>query len=140
VYIREFSGVSVHFGLEFSELEPRGQQHRRERLNEALREELITILAGELGDPRIGLVTVSEVVLAPGGKSMRVYVNVEGSEEEARQTMQGLAAAVGFIRHELAENLDLRHAPEISFHLDRSEQYGSRIDELLHRVQKRKKP
>jgi len=50
--------------------------------------------------------------------------------------MQGLTAAVGFIRREVGERLQLRHPPELFFHLDRSEQYGARIDELLKRARK----
>jgi len=50
-------------------VERRGQKYHRERLGEALREEIETILEGELGDPRIGLVNVSEVHLAPDSRS-----------------------------------------------------------------------
>lgn len=120
-------------------MENRGQQHHRERLTGALREELSTILAGELGDPRIGLVTLTEVVMGTGNKSMRAYVSIEGNEKEIRESLEGLNSAVGFIRHELAANLDLRKAPDLSFHLDHSEKDGARIAELLKRVNKHKK-
>jgi ribosome-binding factor A len=120
-------------------MENRGQKHHKERLIEAFKEELITILGGELGDPRIGLLTVTEVIMNEGGNSLRVYVSVEGSEEEQRQTLQGLSSTTGFIRHELAENLSLRTPPELTFHIDQSEQYGARIDELLNRIQKKRK-
>lgn len=118
-------------------MESRGQKHHRERLTESLREEIITILAGELADPRIGLVTVTDLVMGEGGRSMRVFVSVEGTEEEAKQTMEGLAAAVGYIRHELGENLGLRKVPDLYFHLDKSQKYTERIDTLLGRLQKR---
>lgn len=120
-------------------MENRGHKHHKERLIEAFKEELITILGGELGDPRIGLVTVNEVVMGEGGKTLRIYVAIEGSEEEESQTLQGLTSATGFIRHELAENLSLRQPPELSFHVDRSEQYGARIEELLNRIEKKKR-
>jgi ribosome-binding factor A len=119
-------------------VEPRAPKYQRERRVEALREEIDVILEGELGDPRIGLATVSEVVLAPGAKTARVFVRVDGDEDEADQTLQGLNAAKGFIRHQLGERLGLRHAPELVFLIDRSEQYVSRIDELLGRTRKRK--
>lgn len=120
-------------------MENRGHQHHRERLVEAIKEELVSILAGELRDPRVGLVTVTEVVMQPGAKAIRVYVSVEGTDEEAKQCIEGLRGAVGYVRHQLAEGLDLRKAPDISFHLDRSEQYTARVDELLSRVKKRNK-
>jgi ribosome-binding factor A len=121
-------------------LERRGQKYHRERLGEALREEIETILEGELGDPRIGLANVSEVILAPDSRSARVMVVVEGNEEEADETMEGLHAAGGFIRRELVERLHLRRAPELIFIQDRSQQYGTRIDELLTRSKKRSRP
>jgi ribosome-binding factor A len=106
---------------------------------EALREEIDLILEGELGDPRIGLTAVSEVVLAPGGKTARVFVRIDGDDEEAEDTLEGLNAAKGFIRRQLTERMGLRHAPELIFLIDRSEQYASRIDELLGRVKKKKR-
>jgi ribosome-binding factor A len=118
-------------------LERRGQKYHRERLGEALREEIETILEGELSDPRIGLVNVSEVILAPDSRSARVLVVAQGDDDEAQETMEGLRAACGYVRRELAERLHLRRPPELLFILDRSHQYESRIDELLNRAKKR---
>jgi len=120
-------------------IEPRAPKHQRQRRVEALREEIDLVLEGELGDPRIGLAAVTEVVLAPGAKTARVFVRVDGNDEEAEQTLAGLNAAKGFIRHQLAERIGLRHAPELVFVIDRSEQYVSRIDELLGRTKKRRR-
>src|SRR5215471_4849681 len=111
----------------FTLMEHRNQKHHRERLSEALREEIETILEGELADPRIGLVNVSEVQLAADSRSARVMVVMEGDESEAKATMEGLLAASGFIRRELAERLKLRRAPELVFVHDRSQEYESRI-------------
>jgi ribosome-binding factor A len=119
--------------------ENRGAEHHRERLVDALREEIGALIEGELGDPRIGLCYITEVVLAPGGKSARVLINVDGDEEEAKRTMEGLSAARAFIRTLVRGRLGKQHIPEITFHLDRSQQVTQRIDELLHRVEKRKK-
>jgi ribosome-binding factor A len=120
-------------------VERRGQKYHRERLGEALREEIETIVEGELGDPRIGLVNVSSVELAEDARSAHVLVQVEGNETEAQKTLQGLTAAVGFIRHEIAERLHLRRPPELFFRLDESQKYESRIDELLSRAKKSSK-
>ena len=118
-------------------MERRAQKYHRERLGEALREEIETILEGELSDPRIGLVNVSEVHLAPDSRSARVMVVVAGDDTQAQETMEGLRAAGGYVRRELVERLHLRRAPELLFILDRSQQYESRIDELLNRSKKR---
>ena len=118
-------------------MEKRGAKYHRERLGEALREEIETIVEGELADPRIGLVNVSSVELADDSRSARIMVVVEGDESEAERTMEGLSAAVGYIRREMAERLHLRRAPELVFILDRSEKYQARVDELLKRTRKK---
>jgi ribosome-binding factor A len=120
--------------------EHRGREHHYERLGEALREEIATILEGELGDPRIGLATVTEVRLAPDGRSARVFVSVEGDDAEADSTLKGLEAATGYIRRELTERLRLRKAPELHFVIDRSQQFEARVEQILKRVSKKQKP
>ncbi len=119
--------------------EQRGRQHHRERIGEALKEEIGAIIEGELGDPRIALCTVSEIVLAPDGKSARVFLRVQGDERESNETLKAINAAKGYIRHELLERLGVRQVPDLTFILDRSQEYGARIDELLGRIKKRKK-
>jgi ribosome-binding factor A len=120
-------------------MESRAQKHHRERMVEAMREELTTILAGELADPRIGLVTITDFVFNEGGKSARVFVAVTGDDKEAAETIEGLRGASGYIKHQLAESLGLRQAPDLQWTLDRSEHVTGRIDELLRRVEKRSK-
>jgi ribosome-binding factor A len=118
-------------------VEKRGAKYHRERLAEALREEIETIVEGELGDPRIGLVSVSSVILAEDSRSARVFVNMDGDDAEAARSLEGLTGAVGFIRHEIAEHLHLRRPPELYFQLDRSQQFEARVDQLLRRTRKR---
>jgi ribosome-binding factor A len=118
-------------------MESRAQKHHRERMVEAIREELTIILSGELADPRIGLVTITDFVFNEGGKSARVFVAVSGDDNEAKQTIEGLREASGYIKHRLAEGLGLRHSPDLQWTLARSEQVTGRIDELLHRIEKR---
>lgn len=120
-------------------MENRSAQHHKDRLIEAIKEELVIIVTGELSDPRIGLVTVNEVAMAPGGKAARIYVSVEGDEREQKECTAALNDAVGYIRHQLADALSLRVAPDLHFVLDNSGLYGARIDELLHRIDKRGK-
>jgi ribosome-binding factor A len=131
-----FSDILIRFTQEVG-VEKRGAKYHRGRLGEALREEIETIVEGELGDPRIGLVSVTSVVLAEDSRSAQVYVTLDGDDEEAQRSLEGLKAAVGYIRREVAENLHLRRPPELYFHLDRSDQYGARIDELLGRTRRK---
>jgi ribosome-binding factor A len=119
--------------------EQRGRQYHRERVGEALKEEIGAIIEGDLGDPRIALCTVSEILLAPDGKSARVFLQVQGNDRESQETVKAINAAKGYIRRELLERLGVRHVPELAFILDRSQEYGARIDELLGRIRKRKR-
>src|SRR4051794_21456357 len=91
-------------------LEKRGAKYHRERLGEALREEIDTIVEGELADPRIGLATVTSVEMAADGRSARVLVSVIGNEEECERSMEGLVAASAYIRREVADRLHLRRS------------------------------
>ena len=120
-------------------MEHRGQKYHRGRLSAAIREEIETILEGELSDPRIGLASVSAVLMAADARSARIMVTVAGDDAEAERTLEGLAAAKNYVRHELAERLRLRKPPELYFQIDRADQMESRVDELLSRAKKRKK-
>ena len=111
--------------------------HRHERVAEEILHELGTMVAGELKDPRIAaLVTVTEVRVTPDLKHARVFVSVMGTEAEQKSTIRGLFAAVGYIRHELTERIQLRRAPELHFILDHSEEYAQRIEYLLRQTKK----
>jgi ribosome-binding factor A len=118
-------------------VEHRGLKYHRGRLSQAIREEIETILEGELCDPRIGLASVSSVVMADDARSARVMVHVAGDEAEAELTLEGLDAAKNYVRHELAERLRLRRPPDLYFQIDRADQLESRVVELLGRAKKR---
>jgi ribosome-binding factor A len=120
-------------------LEKRGLKYHRGRVGEALREEIETLVEGELADPRIGLVSVTAVHIADDGRSAQVWINVEGDDTEADRSIEGLEAARDYIRHELVERLRIRRAPELIFRLDRAELDKARVEELLGRAKKRAK-
>ena len=120
-------------------MEKRAVKYHRGRLGEALREEIETLVEGELGDPRIGLVGVTSVQIAEDGRTAHVLVDVDGDDEEADRSLEGLEAAKAYIRRELADRLRLRRAPELFFRLDRSERATGRVEELLDRAKKRSK-
>ncbi len=95
------------------------------------------MLEGELSDPRIAPSYVTDVVLAPGGKSARVFVAVHGSADEEDSTLAALMTARGFIRSQLRDRMGVRHVPELTFAIDRSERMTGRMEELLARTRKR---
>jgi ribosome-binding factor A len=114
--------------------------HRSERIAEEIRNELSLMLAGELKDPRLALpVSVTEVRVGPDLRTVRVFVQLEGTEEERGEALKGLKAASGYVRHELVERLQLRRAPDILFLVDESEEYGQHIEELLRKANRPEK-
>lgn len=78
--------------------------------------------------------------MAPGGKSAKVLVAVEGGDPDTeKETLQGLVAARGYMRAELLARMGVRHVPELTFVIDRSDRMQGRIDELLGRAEKRRR-
>ena len=123
--------------------EHRARKHHQDRVAETLRDEIGAMIEGELSDPRIDLCHVSEVALNPGGKSARVYVVVDITAKDIAkseaETVAGLEAAKGYIRHELKERMGVRHVPELAFFADRSGRFQARIEDLMERSRKRQK-
>lgn len=119
--------------------EQRVRTYHRNRVANTFSEEIGAMLEGELSDPRIASSYVTDVVLAPGGKSARVFVSVHGTEQEEESTLEALTAARGYIRSQLRDRMGVRHVPELSFAIDRSEKMTGRMEELLGRMRKREK-
>jgi ribosome-binding factor A len=117
--------------------EQRARTYHRNRVASTFSEEIGAMLEGELSDPRIAPSYVTDVVLAPGGKSARVFVAVHGNEAEEESTLAGLMTARAFIRSQIRDRMGVRHVPELTFAIDRSERMTGRMDELLARTRKR---
>jgi ribosome-binding factor A len=109
--------------------------HRQEKLGELIAAELSELLRTRVKDPRVGFASITHVEVSGDLRHAKVFVSVMGSPEEREATMQGLKNATGFLRHELATRLVIRFMPEILFKLDKSIEEGSRILELIHRVE-----
>ncbi len=108
--------------------------HRPGRVGEQIREEVAEIVAGELEDPRIGLVTVTEVRVSPDLRHAIVFVSLAGTLKEQKASLRGLEAAAGFIRSELAQRLAMRKVPALMFRRDDSAEVSQRIEELLKKT------
>jgi ribosome-binding factor A len=117
--------------------EQRARTYHRNRVANTFSEEIGAMLEGELSDPRIAPSYVTDVVLAPGGKSARVFIAVHGTEQEEESTLEALTTARAYIRSQLRDRMGVRHVPELSFAIDRSEKMTGRMDELLGRMRKR---
>jgi ribosome-binding factor A len=104
---------------------------RPERVAEILREEILQIVGYELEDPRLTMVTVTDVRLSENLKAARVYFTVLGDEAEQKSALVALRHAAPFVRKQLGLMLNLPRTPEIHFVRDRVEEEGERVDKLL---------
>ena len=108
------------------------------RINGEVQKELSSIIRGEIKDPRIHPMTSGMAVeVAPDLKTCRAYISVLGNQEAKEATIRGLNSAEGYIRRQLARNLNLRNTPEIRFILDESIEYGVNMSKLIDDVAKR---
>ena len=104
---------------------------RPERLAEVLKVEISEVVGFELDDPRLEMVTVTDVEVASDLRDAKVYVLIRGTEEEVSKALRTLRHAATFVRQQVSMNLDLRYAPHIHFVRDSAEENASRISEIL---------
>ena len=109
--------------------------HRSERVADILREEITQIVAYELEDPRLTMVTVTEVRLSDNMRAARVYVTVAGNEEEHKSALAALRHAAPYVRKQLGLSLNLPRTPELHFVRDKVEEEGTRVDQLLEKIE-----
>lgn len=100
------------------------------RVGEQIRRELAEEVR-KLKDPRVGMVTITDVEVTKDLSVARVYYSVLGEDEVIQQTQKGLDRAAGFLRRELGHAMRLRVVPELRFHYDDTELRGNRLDRLI---------
>jgi len=110
--------------------------HRPERIAETLREEIAQIVGYELEDPRLAMITVTEVRVADDLRDASVYVTVAGDEQEHEKALLALSQAAPYVRKQLGFALNLRHTPALHFVRDTVEEKASRVDVLLEGIGK----
>jgi ribosome-binding factor A len=110
--------------------------HRPERIADTLREEIAQIVGYELEDPRLTMVTVTDVRVAEDLRDASVYVTIHGDENEHQQALKALEHAAPYVRKQLGFSLNLRHTPVLHFVRDTVEEKAERVDALLNEIGK----
>ncbi len=99
------------------------------------------IVSGELDDPRIGFVTITDARVSPDLKYAKIFVSVLGDEHQIEQSMGALNHAARFIRHRLGVAMRVKRTPELRFLYDDTARTAARIEELLsEEVERAKEP
>jgi ribosome-binding factor A len=108
---------------------------RPERVADTLRDEIAQIVGYELEDPRVAMVTVTDVRVSDDLRDASVYVTVAGDESESLTAMQALRHAAPYVRRQLGFALSLRHTPELHFVRDVVEEQANRVDQVLQTLE-----
>ncbi|MHB8461404.1 MAG: 30S ribosome-binding factor RbfA [Vulcanimicrobiaceae bacterium] len=110
------------------------KSQRLARIDHEMQRVLATLISQELKDPRLGFLTVTRVEVADDLNHAKVYVSVIGDRHVAKQSMEALERASGFLRGELGHRIDLRHTPELNFIEDRSTERAIEMSKTLRQV------
>ena len=108
--------------------------HRKDRINEEMLREMSRIVR-TIKDPRVssGFVTVTHCEVSGDLKFAKIYFSVLNGD--AKEVKKGLISAKGYIRHEIAERLNMRNTPEITFVSDDSMEKGAKISKILNEME-----
>jgi ribosome-binding factor A len=131
-YLGGKTPLLVDFKEETSE---KMDEHRVQRVAEALRDELSEMIAFELADPRVSGVSLTEVHVSPDLKVASVRLSLP-EDADKKQVLVAMNHAKSFIKRELAVRLDLFRIPELRFEVDLSLSANPRLEQLLKRVRK----
>jgi len=110
---------------------------RARRLADRIREELAEILRREAADPRLALVTVTDVVVDREFSQATIYLSTTDPERSPEEIVQAFGRASGFLRRELAARIQLRSFPRLRFRWDPSPEHGARIEDLLAGIRRK---
>ncbi|MDY0073557.1 MAG: 30S ribosome-binding factor RbfA [Thauera sp.] len=107
---------------------------RSQRVVEQIRRELAELIRLELKDPRVGMITLTEVQITPDYAHAKIYFSHLGGAAGLDEVLAGLRRASGFLRRELGRRIRIHTIPELHFHYDRSLEEGSRMSQLIDQV------
>ncbi|NLE46243.1 MAG: 30S ribosome-binding factor RbfA [Chloroflexi bacterium] len=101
------------------------------RVSDLIRDRLTTLLHRKINDPRLEMITITDVEVTPDAERADVHYSLLGSDEARADAQEGLDSAAGWLRRELGHSLRLRNTPELVFHFDPSLERGEHIAGIL---------
>lgn len=104
---------------------------RSRRIAEQIQRELSEIIQLELKDPRVGMITITEVDVSPDHAYAKVFFTLLGDAAKIEETVGALQHAAGFLRSQLARRVNLRTIPHLQFKYDASVEHGARLSQLI---------
>src|SRR5438874_6577592 len=116
------------------------KRHRPERVAEVVREVASSTILFDLRDPRVKMVTVTRAEVSGDLQHAKVYVSVMGSEREQQLAMHGLQHAAGFVQAKLADRLQTRFTPVLTFVLDKGVKNALEVSRLIREAHAESSP
>ena len=107
---------------------------RQERVAEQIKIELGKMIEHEIDDPRLNLISITDVTISADLREANVYASALAGETAQSDVLAGLEHARSYLRHGLAQNMKLRVVPNLHFHWDKSLETGDRISRLLDQI------
>ena len=104
---------------------------RARRVADQIQRELPELIRQEVKDPRVGMLTITEVEVNRDMEFAKVFFTTLGGEPEHAACLQGLQRASGFLRSQLSHRMQLRVVPKLTFVYDRSVEYGIKLTHLI---------
>lgn len=104
---------------------------RLQRIENRIREILSEMLIREVSDPRLASIFITDVDVDRELAYADIYVSAIEGEERAKEILQGLESASGFLRHSLASKISLRTFPRLRFRWDPTPEHADKIERLL---------
>jgi ribosome-binding factor A len=104
---------------------------RLQRINDRIRQELSEMVIKEISDPRLAGISITDVVVDRELAYAEIYVSSLDGVENSAEVLEGLEHANGFLRHALAERIELRAFPRLRFHWDVTPERADRIERLI---------
>jgi ribosome-binding factor A len=104
---------------------------RSSRVADQIQRELAEIIRLELNDPRVSLITVTEVEVTSDLEHAKVFVTSLNPSVNHAAVVKGLQHAAGFLRSQLSHRMKLRIVPALTFEYDTSVEHGMEISQLI---------
>ena len=104
---------------------------RSRRIAEQIQRELSDIIRVELKDPRVGMITITDVEMTPDNAHAKVFFTVLGQQPRIDEATAGLQHAAGYLRSQLAQRMKIRVVPQLHFEYDASVERGMRLSQLI---------
>ncbi|MEI7431641.1 MAG: 30S ribosome-binding factor RbfA [Betaproteobacteria bacterium] len=107
---------------------------RKERVSEQIRRELADLIRTELKDPRVGMISITDVEVTADYAHAKIFFSSMSGSENLEEIMTGLQKSSGFLRRELGKRISIHMTPQLHFVFDHSLERGADLSKLIQKA------